>query len=124
MENVHIVGIVQQWDQDKFKRSIINAVEGEVALLTGTGPTVFHPDFRVFPNPVSDIAWVDFNTENYLAYHLQVINSLGQEMFSRNVPYQAGTQHLPISMESFTPGIYFVRLTTPKQVFVEKLIKK
>jgi hypothetical protein len=46
MENVHIVGIVQQWDQDKFKRSIINAVEGEVALLTGTGPTVFHPDFH------------------------------------------------------------------------------
>jgi len=123
MENVHIVGIIQQWDTDKFKRPIINAVEGEVELLTGTGPTEIKPAFRVFPNPVSDIAWLEINMENNSTYHLQIMNSLGQEVFSQKPEYRPGKVQIPVSMNSFNPGIYFIKLLTNDQVSVLKVVK-
>ncbi len=124
MENVHIIGIVQQYDQDKFKRPIINAVEGEVALITGTGEVELNSGFRVFPNPVSDVAWIEFKTDMDADCHIQVLNSIGQEMHSQTAQCQPGTRIIPVSMKSFTPGIYFVRVTGPKKVWVETIVRE
>ena len=124
MANVHIVGIVQQWDTDKLKRPIINCVEGEVELLTGTNSTTFHPGFRVFPNPVSDLVWVEYTATENSNSQIQIINSLGQEIHSQAANHQPGTHTLSISMEDFTPGIYFIKLTNAKHVLVERVIKE
>jgi hypothetical protein len=123
MENVHIVGIVQQYDADKFKRPIINSVEGEVELLTGTETVVMNSGFKVYPNPVSDFVGIEFNLESNADCQLQVLNSLGQEAWSKSVSLQTGKQRQTIPMVSFPAGIYFIRLATPGKVYVERLVK-
>ena len=124
MDNVYIIGIVQQYDNDKFKRPIINCVEGEVQLLTGTDPLLAVPEFRIYPNPVSDIVWIEFSAGSLSGAGLQVLNSVGQVVYSQKITDQPGSLALPVSMAGFNPGVYFVRMVTPNRVYVERLVKE
>jgi hypothetical protein len=124
MDHVHLVGIVQQWDTDIFKRPIINAVEGEVKLLTGTSPLELNPRFHLFPNPASETVWIEFNSASLSGAIIQVINATGQKVYSRTLADQTGNLSVPVSLKSMAPGIYFVRLVTAQKVFVERLIKE
>lgn len=124
MDHVHIVGIVQQWDTDKFKRPIINAVEGEVALMTGTGPVERNIGFRVYPNPVSNLLWITFNDQPGAGCRIDVLNSLGQAIFSKSITEMQDNQQMSISMESFAPGIYFVKMTHAEKVSVTRIVRQ
>lgn len=124
MENVHIVGILQQWDSDKFKRPILNAVEGDVELLTGIEKEPVQPVVRIFPNPVKDNLWVELNSTLNSDFKVQVFNSPGQEVFTRKFQNQAGQQQIPVSMKSLIPGIYFVKVITAGGISVTKVIKE
>ncbi len=124
MKNVHVVGMMQQWDTDILKRPIINAVEGEVQLLTGTGPLELNTQLNIFPNPASEMVWIEFNAGTISKTDIQVINSIGQEIFSKSVPAQSGNLRIPVPVKDFSPGIYFVRLVTSNKVFVERLVKE
>jgi hypothetical protein len=124
MENVHIVGIVQQYDADKFKRPIINAVEGEVELLTGIADPQQLSGFRVYPNPATDLAWLEFSAEPGQQCLVQLMNSLGQVVYSKQVEPAGDLQRMAITMESYSPGIYFVRLVSKDKVRIERLIKE
>jgi hypothetical protein len=124
MENVHIVGIVQQWDTDKLKRPIINAVEGEVELITGTGKIESTPVFHIFPNPASDYLRIEFTQTGLSGNDIQVIDIAGQVVTRFQQPYQPGMRQVSIPLNAFNPGIYFVRLVSGNKVWVEKFVKQ
>lgn len=124
MANIHIVGILQQWDQDKFKRPIMNAREGEVSFISGTNSAEQLPGFRLFPNPVQDILWIEFQGESFAENEIQVYNSLGQELLSLTDENFRGSTQVPVSMKTFTPGIYFVKIRLGGQVTVRKVVKE
>jgi hypothetical protein len=124
MENVHIVGIVQQWDSDKLKRPILNAVEGEVALITGSAMVESAPVFHIYPNPATDGIRIEFNQAGLSDTDIQVINGSGQVVTSCRQSGQPGVQQVSIPVKSLTPGIYFVRLISGSKVSVGKFMKE
>jgi hypothetical protein len=123
MDHVHLVGIVQQWDQDRFRRPILNAVEGEVEMLTSTGATTLDSGLKVYPNPVRDALYLEFTSEGKTDSQLRILDALGREVYQRRVPAANGNRRLVIPADSFAPGIYYVCLTTGDQVRVNRIVR-
>ena len=71
--------------------------------------------FTVYPNPAQDA--VSINFEN--AKHLEVLNLLGQIVYSENIE---GISSSNMNTSEFANGVYFVKLYTSKGNGMQKLI--
>ena len=71
--------------------------------------------FTVYPNPAQDA--VSINFEN--AKHLEVLNLLGQTVYSENIE---GISSSNMNTSEFANGVYFVKLYTSKGNGMQKLI--
>ena len=124
MENVHIIGLIQQWDMDKFKRPIINAVEGEVTLATGTDPVETNAGMRIYPNPVKDQLLIEYDAVTAEGSRIEIIDQTGRSLVSRTVSVRQGQQTIEIGVGRLSPGIYYVRFTGRDQSQVRKMVKQ
>ncbi len=114
IENLYLVGIVQQWDSDKLKRPIINSVKAELSYKTGTGPVQANPEVKLYPNPVDDQAILEIKTEVSASFQIEILNMAGITVSHREQMLKAGTNYIPISTQTHSPGIYFAHITGGK----------
>lgn len=75
----------------------------------------------VFPNPASEVSYVrlDLNTASNI--EMSIVNSLGQIVGKRAYGELSGDQLLPIDLQNFKSGIYYIRLNVDGQVTTEVL---
>ena len=71
-------------------------------------------DFRVFPNPVSN----HLNFESSQEYHIELLTLSGKQLF------QADSKKRMIEMAGFPQGIYLLKVSNGKRVFVQKIVKQ
>lgn len=78
----------------------------------------------VYPNPVSDFAFIDYRLLNdKVKAKIIIHNILGSELSEYELPYYE--TNVKLSAEEFTPGIYFYTLYLDKEgVMTRKLIVK
>jgi hypothetical protein len=100
----------QQWYIQKMeKRSLETGINGFV-----------NPKFKVYPNPASD--WVHFQipvkTGASVIAELYGING---KCLYKNL-FTAGNEIQTIPLTPFLPGLYFLRIQTEGNLFVEKLV--
>jgi PKD repeat protein len=80
-------------------------VEDNIGMDEGISPL----DFRLFPNPGSDLVYLQLSGQEGFRGQVQVINALGQEMWRQKVALSAGVPWaMPISQ--LTPGIYHIEV--------------
>jgi Secretion system C-terminal sorting domain len=85
------------------------------SVITGMG-TLRNPGFLLYPNPASDKITVEFSYNG----HLSVLNLNGQEIISR----QISAPKTQVDLSNLPGGVYFVRVTTDKNVVVGKIVKQ
>jgi hypothetical protein len=69
--------------------------------------------FNVYPNPVNDVANVQFAVANASEVTLNVLNMLGQTVFANDLGTVLGGEHrTEIDFSSLDSGMYLVNLTT------------
>jgi hypothetical protein len=73
---------------------------------TGIGDIEEIKGIKLYPNPVSDIMFIDLG--DVKVDHIQVINGVGQVVISQQI--QIGQRSLKLDMGSLTEGVYFVRI--------------
>jgi polyhydroxybutyrate depolymerase len=74
----------------------------------------------IYPNPVQNEAFIKHSFKENL--EIKLINQTGQVI---PVKYHAHKEGIVISMESITPGIYFLQLSSASRILsVKKLIKE
>ncbi len=79
---------------------------------------------RVYPNPVTSMATIQFNAATINKYEAQVINSLGQSIMSKSGVTIPGLNTLTLDMSKFASTIYYVRLIDKEHgVRIIKLVK-
>ncbi|RYD72645.1 MAG: T9SS type A sorting domain-containing protein, partial [Sphingobacteriales bacterium] len=91
---------------------------------TGISELATNADFSVLPNPSHGEATVAYHLQTGGTTTITLLNSLGQEVGRTERDEYAGQkQHLlPATVSKLADGVYYVRLVTPSQTLVKKII--
>ncbi len=74
---------------------------------------------QVFPNPVSDV--LQIATDQRYIYNIEILNSSGQRILFRKV--NSLIDLYKVNIDNLAKGIYFLRISTSKEILLEKFIK-
>lgn len=86
-----------------------------LALIKDCSNAAFDPatpviDLNVFPNPVSDVGYLEFDSEDE-RIRVSIFNSLGFEIkLLSDQRFIAGNHRLSFRTDSFVPGNYYIRI--------------
>lgn len=98
---------------------------GDVAAkVTGTNDLNDNYEIALNPNPTSDISYLHLNLNDSKNVSMSITNSIGQVLASKNYGQLSGEQYLPIHVNGFQSGMYFVSLSVGKESTTQKLIVK
>jgi hypothetical protein len=77
------------------------------------------------PNPAKSITYLSFHADKQYAYTLQLFDITGKLLLQKNAVAQTGLNNVPINVEQFTNGLYFVALKNDKgEIKTVKLVKE
>ena len=101
--------------------------DGEPGMHRLKNPNEKIDEKKLYPNPVQDVFFLDFNIEEEkeLPSKLIVYNVHGKIIadLSNKLSTQKGKQHLAISTSDWPSGIYFVKLESTKETDSWKITK-
>lgn len=87
------------------------------AQITGTNPPNNLNTLKIYPNPASTHITIDYgNFNTMIGYTLQIVNSIGQRVFTSSINQQ--TSYINLSTWTGT-GIYFVQLIDLQNNIIE-----
>lgn len=85
-----------------------------------TESIISHSHLKTYPNPfIDEIKVLDFDANT--VYNIELINSSGSVLALNNYFSNAGT--LVLNTQNISAGLYTLKITTSKGVFVSKVIK-
>ena len=112
---------------DSGTGSIVEGLMDDFAIYSidpsvGYDHQLINPLFSIYPNPTTNQLNLHFTEKTNFDYRFQFIDLSGKVIFSQNINAQ---QHaLDLKPFNLTPGMYFVKIMTDNQSFVQKLLIK
>ncbi|MDD2635639.1 MAG: lectin like domain-containing protein [Bacteroidales bacterium] len=114
-------------DPDPYQNYTVR-VFNEFGCFSDSEPYYYVPEeikkesdikFSIFPNPVKNIVWINFDYNSTTIKHIKIFNSLGE------LTYQAETakSHLEIDVQDFASGKYNIQVKNKTTIQVEVFIK-
>ena len=82
---------------------------------------VFENSLSVFPNPASNNAALALTLTESNNVFVEVMNTLGQQVFAQASKMNAGENTIQIPVESLTTGMYYVNVRIANELITEKL---
>lgn len=109
----------------------ITAVDSKGCTVTGpkqkvTGiedNTEIVKDLSVYPNPTSESVLIDFTVSTPSNVSVKLISLNGQLVYSNELGQFAGKFSHKVDMSTEAKGVYFLQITTDKDVINKKIIK-
>nr|NQU94379.1 T9SS type A sorting domain-containing protein [Bacteroidota bacterium] len=117
-EDVYHVVVTSEFGCESFPSNSIHVV------VTGIGDNETGKQLSIYPNPFTDKLFIEFSIETGLDYTLAIYNSLGKEVavIAESASGIPGLEKYEFDSESLNNGIYFVKLITPENVIISKII--
>lgn len=83
-------------------------------------------DIKVYPNPTSEIAYVEINFSEDTIANLSIFNISGKQVFNINKKFTSGKNIMPINTSELrlSSGVYFIHLNTNSTKQIKELIVK
>ena len=78
---------------------------------TAIGPDGLGGAISVFPNPASDVVFVEITNLNSDELNISIISALGQEMLTKTLTNVFGTVNEKVDVSQLPAGNYIVRFT-------------
>jgi hypothetical protein len=92
------------------------------SLPSGISETKNMKEISVFPNPSSSILTVSLNSIVAQNLNIEIINSIGQIVYTENIENTIGNINKTIHIENYPEGIYTLRINSGNDNFYKKLI--
>lgn len=78
---------------------------------------------NVYPNPATDLVWMQVNVPNEGEIKISLTNELGQVIYSETPKSVfAGEQILSLNVSSFAPGLYFIQVDINGKKMVSRIV--
>lgn len=85
-------------------------------------PTELASNLTLAPNPANETVRVDFSLNNSSNVAIQVVNTLGQVVFTQSQDLAAGAQTLNINTASLANGTYTISLISDNKVSAKRFV--
>lgn len=81
-------------------------------------------DLKVYPNPASNMAYIQVELEKDATIDLAVYNMMGKRVLdlAQGEQLPAGVNELPLSVENLPQGVYLVHLVTGGEKYSQRLV--
>jgi hypothetical protein len=77
---------------------------------TAMTENTFSDAITIYPNPTKDVITINFEATTVQKININIINSLGQQVFASTFNHQIGTFNEKVDLASFSEGLYFVKI--------------
>jgi len=92
---------------------------------TGVEEVIAEGSFNIYPNPVDDKLNVNLDIVKGSKVSMSIINILGQQVGETvEHSFNAGQNSTTINTATFTPGVYFLNISTEEGTVQQKFVKK
>lgn len=88
-------------------------------ISTGIGDTKINMNFKVYPNPVTNLLFIDADANNSDEIIYEIFSANGQIVVKGSF-----TQKATIQTDKLNRGVYIIRLQTLNGIIVQKIIKE
>ncbi len=78
--------------------------------------------FQVYPNPAANVVFVRYQIDNQSVGEISLVNNLGKLLQSRPLP-PAKTGSEQFDLNGLPPGVYFLKMTSGKQIWARQVVK-
>ena len=78
---------------------------------------------KISPNPVSNILTFNFQNDKTERADIQVLNDIGQVVFTEKRNVVVGENNLTVNVQSLSSGIYFLTVSTNERLSSQKFLK-
>jgi PKD repeat protein len=106
----------------------MNQVQFEITtqyvMFTSTNETLPVAGLKVFPNPVTNELYMQFDFDQVLDAQISVVNITGQTLMNFEKTLSNGTNLIQVPANELPAGIYTISLTSKAGVITQKFIKQ
>lgn len=123
-EKISLVAFVAYYNTPTDERPIINAGEVKLNDIVTSLVEVERgiEKAKVYPNPASDLAFVEFKLAQNARVQVDVVDITGKTVrLEQASQYAAGNQLIKIPVSDLEAGIYFVRIQAGSKLITKKL---
>lgn len=85
---------------------------------------IFEDEARVYPQPATNLLFIEFHALRQGNIEVTITNSLGQPVHIQNMPVDKGDQLLEMDCESVPEGWYILKITDGQQTLQQPVIIK
>lgn len=125
-DNIYLIGMVSEYDADTKKRSILNVEE---VKLTSNPETIVSikeltsNDIRltVFPNPTTDVCYLNYTTTSNEFVTVNVFNALGELVYIETKNVNTGNVTHELNLKELNAGNYIVQVSFKNNTVTKKL---
>ena len=89
---------------------------------TAVAEEMINEQLSIFPNPTRDLITISFEAKTLQDININILNSLGQQVYTSTFNNHIGTLNEKVDLSSFSEGLYFVKITTDKGESITKRI--
>lgn len=118
--DVHLIGFVAEYNEDIYKRTVLNAVSNKL-LFDNTGLPE-HPksmQFSVFPNPANQYISIRNPSMAGKNCKIEILNSIGMKVFERE--YENADETITFDGLTLPTGIYFIKVQSGDISGIQKI---
>ena len=80
-------------------------------------------NLKLFPNPVIDLLYIQFESSNVENGLIQIMNVQGKILYQQRLTNQTGINNLRIPLGSFPKGLYLCQLNHGNKIEINKFVK-
>jgi hypothetical protein len=98
------------WLQDNTTGDVLQAAYADYTTSSVNEMDNFARYIAVYPNPANDIAGVEIDLKDRAEVSINVVNVMGQTVYTEAQSLDAGTQKVNLETSGLSAGLYFVNV--------------
>lgn len=124
-DNIYLVGVLLEYNSNNLLHAVINAAESKLntnpETAVGLNEHTRAAFVSVYPNPATDIVYLNYYLNTPQQVTVNVYNILGEQVYIEQLNAGSGNINHALSVGHLPQGAYTIELKTGKQSMTQKL---
>lgn len=126
VDNIYLIAVLSEYTTNTKTRAILNVAETKLntnaeVLVSVKELTAKDIQLNIFPNPTSDVCYLNYKTSNDEFVTVNVFNALGELVYIESKNVNAGNVSHELNLKELNSGNYSVQVSFKNNSITKKL---